>query len=162
MKDLENLKADPTLYKQKAINENVNKLKNNLNQIVKDTGKIDQIVANFRDGDDAYILNSYWDQISGYLKKYGFDVNNKDLNYLKLVDELKTAIQNIKVQPFNINTAATAKINSSNTPTIANSSVQTKKISDDVLELMNFGETNSLKQKLYIKLFVYNLLRISN
>ena len=152
LKDLENLKADPTLYKQKAINENVNKLKNNLKQIVKDTGKIDQIVANFRDGDDAYILNSYWSQISEYLKKYGFDVNNKDLNYLKLVDELKAAIQNIKVQPFNINTAATAKINSSNTPTIVNSSVQAKKISDDVLELMNFGETNSLKQKLYIKL----------
>ena len=152
LKDLENLKADPTLYKQKAINENVNKLKNNLNQIVKDTGKIDQIVANFRDGDDAYILNSYWSQISEYLKKYGFDVNNKDLNYLKLVEELKAAIQNIKVQPFNINTTATAKINSSNTPTIVNSSVQTKKISDDVLELMNFGETNSLKQKFYIKL----------
>ena len=152
LKDLENLKADPTLYKQKAINENVNKLKNNLKQIVKDTGKIDQIVANFRDGDDAYILNSYWSQISEYLKKYGFDVNNKDLNYLKLVDELKAAIQNIKVQPFNINTTATAKINSSNTPTIVNSSVQAKKISDDVLELMNFGETNSLKQKLYIKL----------
>jgi hypothetical protein len=152
LKDLENLKADPTLYKQKAINENVNKLKNNLKQIVKDTGKIDQIVANFRDDDDAYILNSYWSQISEYLKKYGFDVNNKDLNYLKLVDELKAAIQNIKVQPFNINTAATAKTNSSNTPTIVNSSVQAKKISDDVLELMNFGETNSLKQKLYIKL----------
>ena len=152
LKDLENLKADPTLYKQKAINENVNKLKNNLKQIVKDTGKIDQIVANFRDGDDAYILNSYWSQISEYLKKYGFDVNNKDLNYLKLVDELKAAIQNIKTQPFNINTATTAKINSSNTPTIVNSSVQAKKISDDVLELMNFGETNSLKQKLYIKL----------
>ena len=30
LKDLENLKADPTLYKQKAMNENVNKLKNNL------------------------------------------------------------------------------------------------------------------------------------
>lgn len=152
LKDLENLKADPTLYKQKAINENVNKLKNNLKQIVKDTGKIDQIVANFRDDDEAFILNSYWDQISGYLKKYGFDVNNKDLNYLKLVEELKAAIQNIKTQPFNINTTATAKINSSNTPTIVNSSVQAKKISDDVLELMNFGETNSLKQKLYIKL----------
>ncbi len=27
LKDLENLKADPTLYKQKAINENINKLK---------------------------------------------------------------------------------------------------------------------------------------
>ena len=152
LKDLENLKADPTLYKQKAINENVNKLKNNLKQIVKDTGKIDQIVANFRDDDDAYILNSYWSQISEYLKKYGFDVNNKDLNYLKLVDELKAAIQNIKTQPFNINAAITAKTNNSNTPTIVNSSVQAKKISDDVLELMNFGETNSLKQKLYIKL----------
>ena len=93
LKDLENLKADPTLYKQKAINENVNKLKNNLKQIVKDTGKIDQIVANFRDDDEAYIWNSYWDQISVYLKKYGFDVKNKDLNFLKLVEELKAAIQ---------------------------------------------------------------------
>jgi len=152
LKALENLKVDPTLYKQKAINENINQLKTNLKQIVKDTGKIDELAAHFRDDDEAYILNSYWSQISEYLKKYGFDVNNKDLNYLKLVEELKAAIQNIKVQPFNINTTATAKINSSNTPTIVNSSVQTKKISDDVLELMNFGETNSLKQKLYIKL----------
>ena len=152
LKDLENLKVDSTLYKQKAINENINKLKTNLKQIVKDDFKIEEIAKNFREGDDAYILNSYWSQISEYLKKYGFDVNNKDLNYLKLVEELKAAIQNIKVQPFNINTTATAKINSSNTPTIVNSSVQTKKISDDVLELMNFGETNSLKQKLYIKL----------
>ncbi len=64
------MKADPTLYKQKAINEILNKLKTNLKQIVKDTGKIDQIVANFRDDDEAFILNSYWDQISGYLKKF--------------------------------------------------------------------------------------------
>ena len=127
LKDLENLKADPTLYKQKTINENVNKLKNNLKQIVKDTGKIDQIVANFRDDDEAYILNSYWDQISVYLKKYGFDVNNKDLNFLKLIQELKAAIQNIKTQPFNINAAITSKTNNSNTPTIVNSSVQAKK-----------------------------------
>ena len=97
-------------------------------------------------------MNSYWSQISEYLKKYGFDVNNKDLNYLKLVEELKAAIQNIKTQPFNINAAITAKTNNSNTSTIVNNSVQAKKISDDVLELMNFGETNSLKQKLYIKL----------
>ena len=150
LKDLENLKADPTLYKQKAINENVNKLKNNLKQIVKDTGKIDQIVANFRDGDDAYILNSYWSQISEYLKKYGFDVNNKDLNYLKLVEELKAAIQNIKTQPFNINTAITAKINNSNTPTIINSSVQAKKISDDVLELTNYENKNTKASISYI------------
>ena len=86
LKDLENLKADPTLYKQKAINENLSKLKTNLKQIVKDTGKIDQRVANFRDDDEAFILNSYWDQISVYLKKYGFDVNNKDLNFLEQSD----------------------------------------------------------------------------
>jgi hypothetical protein len=53
LKDLENLKADPTLYIQKAINENINESKTNLKQIVKDTGKIDQLVANFRDDDEA-------------------------------------------------------------------------------------------------------------
>jgi hypothetical protein len=89
LKDLENLKTDPTLYKQKAINENVNKLKINLKQIVKDTGKIDQLVSHFRDDDEAYILNSYWDQIPVYLKKNGFEVNNSDLNFLKLKEELK-------------------------------------------------------------------------
>ena len=102
LKDLENLKADPTLYKQKAIKENVNKLKTNLKQIVKDTGKIDELVAHFRDDDEAYILNSYWDQISVYLKKFGFDVNNTDFNFLKLKEELKRAIENIKNQPFNV------------------------------------------------------------
>jgi hypothetical protein len=140
LKDLENLKNDPTLYKQKGINENLNKLKTNLKQIVKDTGKI---VANFRDDDEAFILNGYWDQISGYLKKYGFDVNNKDLNFLKLVEELKATIQNIKTQPFNINAVITAKINNSNTSTIINSSVQAKKISDDVLELTNYEDTTN-------------------
>ena len=78
-------------------------MKTNLKQIVKDTGKIDELVAHFRDHDEAYILNSYWDQISVYLKKYGFEVNNKDLNFLKLKEELKAAIQNIKNQPFNVN-----------------------------------------------------------
>lgn len=145
LKELEKYKVDPNIYKQKAINENVNKLKINLKQIVKDDAKIEQIAANFRDGDDAYILNSYWDQISVYLKKYGFDVNNKDLNFLKLIDELKAAIQNIKVQPFNINTATTAKINSSNNPNIINSSIQVKKIGD-VLELTNYED----KKKLYV------------
>jgi hypothetical protein len=152
LKDLENLKADPNIYKQKAINENVNKLKINLKQIVKDDLKIEQIAADFREGDDAYILNSYWDQISVYLKRYGFDVNNKDLNFLKLIQELKAAIQNIKTQPFSLNTTTTTKINSSNTPNVINSSIQDNKISNDVLELINFGEENSLKQKLYIKL----------
>ena len=40
------------------------------------------------------------------------------------------------------------KINNSNTPTIINSSVQAKKISDDVLELTNYEDTT----KLYIKI----------
>jgi hypothetical protein len=145
LKDLENLKVDPTLYKQKAINENINKLKANLKQIVKDTGKIDQLVSYFRDDDEAYILNSYWDQISVYLKKYGFDVNNNDLNFLKLKDELKSAIQNIKNQPFNV-TIKSEKNNVGNTSTI-NNAIQVQKISDDVLELINYEDTT----KLYIK-----------
>jgi len=145
LKDLENLKADPTLYKQKAINENINKLKTNLKQIVKDTGKIDQLVSYFRDDDEAYILNSYWDQISVYLKKYGFDVNNNDLNFLKLKDKLKAAIQNIKNQPFNV-TIKSEKKNIGNTSTI-NNVIQVQKISDDVLELTNYEDTS----KLYIK-----------
>ncbi len=145
LKDLENLKADPTLYKQKAINENINKLKTNLKQIVKDTGKIDQLVSYFRDDDEVYILNSYWDQMSVYLKKYGFDVNNNDLIFLKLKDELKASIQNIKNQPFNV-TIKSEKNNIGNPSTI-NNVIQVQKISDDVLELTNYEDTS----KLYIK-----------
>jgi hypothetical protein len=80
-------------------------------------------------------------------------INNLDEEFQNIIydpDNIRIMI-NSGIQSFNINTAGTAKINSSNTPTIVNSSVQTKKISDDVLELMNFGETNSLKQKLYIQ-----------
>lgn len=152
LKELEKYKVDPNIYKQKAINENVNKLKINLKQILKDDSKIEQIASNFRDGDDAYILNSYWSQISEYLKKYGFDVNNKDLNFLKLVDELKQAILNIKTQPFSLNTATTTKINTSNSPNIIDSTITQKKIANNILQLINLADSTTLYIKIPNKL----------
>ena len=152
LQELEKYKVDPNIYKQKAINQNVNKLKINLKQIVKDDAKIEEIVADFRDGDDAYILNSYWDQISVYLKKYGFDVNNKDLNFLKLVDELKQAILNIKTQPFSLNTATTTKINTSNSPNIIDSTITQKKIANNILQLINLADSTTLYIKIPNKL----------
>lgn len=141
LQELEKYKVDPNIYKQKAINQNVNKLKINLKQIVKDDAKIEEIVADFRDGDDAYILNSYWDQISVYLKKYGFDVNNKDFDLLKLKDELKAAIQNIKTQPFSLN-------NVSNIVKSNDKKINVTKNGDNVLELTNTANN----KKLYIRI----------
>mgnify|MGYP000208988646 CR=1 FL=1 len=56
-------------------------IKNNLQEIIKDQGKIEQLVSYFKERDDAYILNSYWDQISAYLKKYGFEMYDEIFDY---------------------------------------------------------------------------------
>lgn len=147
LKDLENYKVDPNIYKQKAINENINKLKNNLKEIIKDQGKIDQLVSYFKEGDDAYILNSYWDQISAYLKKYGFDINNKDFNFLKLKEELKAAIENIKKQPFSLNI-----LSKNDRVSNINNAIRVEKIDNNILQLNNYEDN----KKLYIKIRANN------
>ena len=91
-------------------------------------------------------MNSYWDQISVYLKKYGFDANNKDFNFLKLVEELKAAIQIIKKQPFNV--TIKSENNNVGNSNIINTSIQVQKIGNNILELTNYGDTS----KLYIRI----------
>lgn len=101
IKDLESTAFDENIYKDKAAIEENRKFKKNLQQILKDPAKIENINKSFPNPEDIYRINNNWSRISTYLKtKYG--VNNRFTTEKEYIDEITQALDNIKKSTFNV------------------------------------------------------------
>lgn len=131
IRELEQTAFDPNIYKDKAIIEENRKLKKNLEQLLKDPSKIENIIKSFSKPEDIYTINNNWTKIFNFIKnKLG--VNNRFATVEDYLKEITNAVKNIQSSQFNI--LQTTK----NKP----------KAENDVLIL-----TNPAGQNLYIKLF---------
>jgi hypothetical protein len=70
LKEIEQTKYDPVLYKQYALNQNVKELKPKLSNIFKDTSFIENILKTLSD-EDKFKVNKHFDDIEkSFIKKY--------------------------------------------------------------------------------------------
>jgi len=73
LKEIEQSKYDPVLYKQWALNENVKDLKSKLPDLFKDQSYIEDVLKSLGD-EDKYQVNKYFDEISkAFINKYGYN-----------------------------------------------------------------------------------------
>lgn len=131
IRELEQTIFDPNIYKDKAIIEENRKLKRNLEQLLKDPSKIENIIKSFSKPEDIYSINNNWTRIFNFIKnKLG--VNNRFATVDDYLKEITNAVKNIQSSQFNI--LQTTK--------------QKPRAENDVLIL-----TNPAGQELYIKIF---------
>jgi hypothetical protein len=101
IQELEKTAFDPIIYSDKAAISENRKFKKNLQEILKDPAKIENIIKSFQRAEDVYIINNNWPKISIFLKKkYG--VNNRFTTEKEYIDEIKAALQNIQSSTFNV------------------------------------------------------------
>jgi len=78
LREIENEKYDPQLYKKYAENEQTKTLKTNLNSLFDNTGFREEILSHIPP-EDKFIINKHFDDIGeAFLEKYGY--NNKTIN----------------------------------------------------------------------------------
>ena len=101
IQELEKTAFDPIIYSDKAAISENRKFKKNLQEILKDPAKIENIIKSFQRAEDVYIINNNWPKISIFLKnKYG--VNNRFTTEKEYIDEIKAALKNIQSSTFNV------------------------------------------------------------
>lgn len=131
IRELEQTAFDPNIYKDKVIIEENRKLKKNLEQLLKDPSKIENIIKSFSKPEEIYIINNNWTKIFNFIKnKLG--INNRFATVEDYLKEIMNAVKNIQSSQFNI--LQTTK--------------QKPRVENDVLIL-----TNPAGQELYIKIF---------
>lgn len=93
LKEIQQEKYDPLLYKQRAINQNTRELKGKLGELYKDTSFIEEILKKMSD-EDKFNINKSFDKIGQqFLNEYGY--NNKSLNSRMVVADLISKSNNI-------------------------------------------------------------------
>lgn len=93
LKEIQQEKYDPLLYKQRAITQNTKELKDKLGDLFQDTSFREEILKNIGD-DDKFNINKNFDIIGRqFLSDYGY--NNKTLNAKMVVAYFLTKLNSI-------------------------------------------------------------------
>jgi len=95
LKELEQTKYDPVLYKQYALNQNVKELKPKLSNIFKDTSFIEDILKTLSD-EDKFKVNKNFDDIEkSFIKKYDYNpsmsAKQASQELTEILDELNSS-----------------------------------------------------------------------
>jgi hypothetical protein len=73
LKEVEQTKYDPILYKQYALNQNTKELKSKLPNLFKDASFIEDVMKSLSD-EDKFQVNKYFDEIEkAFINKYGYN-----------------------------------------------------------------------------------------
>jgi len=93
LKEIQQEKYDPLLYKQRAITQNTKELKDKLGDLFQDTSFKEEILKNIGD-EDKFNINKNFDMIGRqFLSDYGY--NNKTLNAKMVVAYFLTKVNSI-------------------------------------------------------------------
>jgi hypothetical protein len=112
LEDVANQEVSADVIEKEAEIDNMQTLKKNLKDIIRNESRIENIVRSF-DKDDLFILNTNWPKIrKQYIENYG--TNNKNLNAPEIVAILVTILEDIKKKGL---TSVLSKVKSENLST---------------------------------------------
>jgi len=95
LKEVEQTKYDPILYKQRALNENIKELKPKLSNIFKDPSFIEDVLKTL-DDEDKYKVNKYFDDIEkSFISKYGY---NPSMSVKQASQELPSILDELNLK----------------------------------------------------------------
>ena len=98
MKNVEQEKFDLNIYQEKGHFEQIIRLKNNLKEIIRSDGLIENITKSFK-SEQIFVINKHFIQIKDkFLETYGFD--NKNLTTSDIVEVITNSLERILNPPL--------------------------------------------------------------
>lgn len=95
LKEVEQTKYDPILYKQYALNQNTKELKSKLPNLFKDASFIEDVMKSLSD-EDKFQVNKYFDEIEkAFINKYGY---NPSMSVKTASKELPAILNDLNVK----------------------------------------------------------------